>query len=657
MFNRFSRHSVTLLAISAAALFLAGCETMPGFETAPKQPEGAIKAMGLAQQGDHIAASEQYELLATTASASQKQRYLLFSARELYFANELSRAERAITAAGTPIANSNLPLWAEVVASIRLAQDEPEAALKALNRVMKAPTRQGAIRILELRGDSLFRLGRQQAAVATLVRREELLQSRNDRFLNHQLIWENLERSENPISTLSIESATDPVVAGWLALAQVTNQQRGSVDRLRIGLLQWQETHPMHPANADLLPELLGDLEALSNYPSNVAVLLPLSGKQQVLGETIRDGYLSAVYTLSEANARPDIRFYDTASSSATAAYNSAIRNGAVFVVGPLLKEEVNEIAAIVDTVTTLALNDATIDGKAPAKLYQFPLAPEDEARSIARRAVAEGWKNAVALAPNNSWGERVYAAFQDELNRQGGQVLEAQAYPTDSPDYTPAITNALLLNESAARRDRLAANLGKQLEYEPRRRQDVDFIFVAANAPTAKLLKPQLKFHYAGSLPTFATSSVYIPGSTENAELDGIIFPDAPWLINPTAAIVEQKQALQNIWGANAEQRARFFALGYDAYQLTALLNGRSGRFEINLEGMTGNIMMDRDGLLHRDMDFARIKDGQPQLLPRPVAAAELPVTPEAMLEPNRESQPPAPRRSPITIISPGAN
>ena len=643
------------LALLLFVVVLGGCEGMSGFERPPTQPPGVQMAIDLSTQGDHLAASQQYVELANAASDPQQQRFRLFAARELFLANELNRALRMIDDAGQPIANSNLPLWAEVVASIRLAQEDPEAALTALNKVSKAAERSSASRILKLRGETLFALERVQAAVATLVRREALLQTRDEIYDNRQLIWMGLERSTTAISSRSIESATDPVVAGWLELAQIAQRERGSVTQLRKQLLQWQEARASHPANASVLPEFLDELVALSNYPPNVALLLPLSGKQQVLGETIRDGYLTALYSLSEANARPTIRFYDTARNSAAAAYDLAVSNGAAFVVGPLLKPDVNSVAAQVDDVTTLTLNYASEGTDTPASLYQFGLAPEDEARSIARRAIEEGWVNAVALLPDNNWGQRVYNAFATELDQLGGNVLTAQAYPADTPDFSATIRRALLLDESEARRNRLAANIGKQLEYEPRRRQDVDFIFVAANAPTAKLLRPQLRFHYASNVPTFATSSAFIPGSDDNNELDGIMFPDAPWLINPTAAVLQQQDALREIWGGNVDARARFFALGYDAYQLTALLNGRRGRFNLALDGMTGKIGMNRDGQLRRELNFARIKDGNP--LPMPAAtvddaSAPLPA-PSAQTEP--QAQPPQSSRSPIRILSPG--
>jgi len=606
------------LVVAITALTSA-CTVLPSLENSPTRPPGVTAAMKLSQQGNYSAASQQYVQLADTASGSQQQRYILLAARERFLADDLKAAERLINAAGSPVANANLPLWAKVLASIRIAEDKPREALEVLNKVTATADRQEAIGILKLRAETLFNLNRLQAAVATFVKREALLQNRADIYTNHELIWDNLERSTAPIVSQSIESATNPVVAGWLELGQIGEQKRGSANRFRSQLIQWQESHPQHPANANLLPKLLDQLVALSNYPANVAVLLPLSGKQKVIGETIRDGYLTALYSLSEVNARPIIRFYDTAKSSAIAAYDLAVNNGAEFIVGPLLKPEVNAIADRIDTVPTLALNFAIEDKKAPALLYQFALAPEDEARSVARRAVAEGWFNAVALVPQNSWGTRVYNAFQQELIEQGGQVLAAKAYQDDTPDFSDTIRNVLLLDESEARRDRLAANLDEQLEYEPRRRTDVDFIFIGAKAKNAKSLRPQLRFHYAGNLPTFATSDIYIPGLEDNSDLDGIIFPDVPWLINPTAAIAEQQVTLKKFWGANADKLARYFALGYDAYQLSAALNGRSGRFKLEISGMTGDIEMDRNGQLHRDLDFARIKGGKPQLVAEP--------------------------------------
>jgi hypothetical protein len=356
---------------------------------------------------------------------------------------------------------------------------------------------------------------------------------------------------------------------------------------------------------------------ALSSYPNRVALLLPISGKQQALGEAIRDGFLAAHFALGDDTHRPDIFVYDTARNGAANAYQQATLNGAGFIVGPLLKDEIAEITEISDGTTILALNYAPAEQKMPAGFYQFALAPEDEARAAADRASDEGMLNAVALVPDNNWGKRVLEAFREQLEKRGGKLLAAQLYPTNTPDFSQSIREILLLDESYARRDRLAANIGKTLEFEPRRRQDVDLIFLGANTAAAKLLKPQLRFHYAGELPTFATSAIYQPGSTNNSDLNGILFPDIPWLLDPNQSVKESQLALENYWGVGAKTRSRFYAMGYDAYYLVGMLNGRSDRSRFTVNGTTGLLSMDDNGQLHRKLRWARMERGKPRVLP----------------------------------------
>jgi outer membrane PBP1 activator LpoA protein len=82
------------------------------------------------------------------------------------------------------------------------------------------------------------------------------------------------------------------------------------------------------------------------------------------------------------------------------------VADGAEFVIGPLLPGSVTELANdILVPVPVLTLNYLPDDTLAPPGLYQFALAPEDEARSVAARAIAEGHSRAVARMPSSfSW-------------------------------------------------------------------------------------------------------------------------------------------------------------------------------------------------------------------------------------------------------------
>ncbi len=129
---RRRQHNSTSIACAAlAALLLAACAQLPTNQ-ADYTPTTARK---MAERGDHKAASREYLDMAMQAGGTQKQRYMIFAAGELYLANDLEGAERVLKQAGTTIADSNVEVWAEVSAMLRLARNDPDGALNALNKV------------------------------------------------------------------------------------------------------------------------------------------------------------------------------------------------------------------------------------------------------------------------------------------------------------------------------------------------------------------------------------------------------------------------------------------------------------------------------------------------------------------------------------------
>jgi outer membrane PBP1 activator LpoA protein len=607
-------HTGLLFAALLSCLLTAACTPL---QQGGKHSDAGGTAKELSARGDHVAASRTFLDLAINAKDSQRQRYLVFAAGELYLANDLEGAERILQQAGDDIATENIEVWAEVEAEIRLARNEPGAALSALNRVSSTDRQSAASRILLLRSEALFQLGRAEGAVATLLARESVLTRSEDIAANRRLIWSGMQTAGDAIPPDPKASNGDPLLTGWLQVGHIAFRQRGSLSGLYNALNNWRGSHPNHPASILLQQEVLPNLSALSTYPQQVALLLPLSGKQKAYGEAIRDGFLAAHFELGSDTQRPDVRFYDTASGKAGESFRRATLDGAAFIIGPLLKNQVGEIAPLVTDVTTLALNTLPADSAQSPQLFQFALAPEDEARAAAIRATEEGLVNALALVEDSEWGRRILNAFGRELEARGGKLLSASGYVSTATDFSNAIKKILLLDESYARRDRLAANLGKKLEFEPRRRQDVDVIFLASKAKAARQIKPQLKFHYAGDIPTYATADVYQPGSEDNSDLNGLFFPDIPWLLEPTQAVSEHQAALARHWGTRPSKLARFYAMGYDSYHLTAMLHGRNTRDTLDMSGMTGRLWSDAEGVIHRDLKWARIERGTPRTLP----------------------------------------
>jgi hypothetical protein len=243
----------------------------------------------------------------------------------------------------------------------------------------------------------------------------------------------------------------------------------------------------------------------------------------------------------------------------------------------------------------------------------------------VARQAIADGRLNAVVLVPNSDWGIRILTSFSGELEAYGGAVLEFRGYETGVQDFTGSITSLLKLSESNQRYRRLAANLGQNVEFEPRRRRDVDFIFLVADSRTGRLLMPQLRFHYAGDLPTYATAEIFEPGGRgNNSDLNGVIYPDASMLVAPNIGSEAVRTSLERHWPRRGQRLSRLYAMGFDAYRLIPRLN-RSNPTEVMHSGLSGHLSLDQEGRVHRQLEFAQMRGGQPERLVAPLVSEEI--------------------------------
>jgi outer membrane PBP1 activator LpoA protein len=344
--------------------------------------------------------------------------------------------------------------------------------------------------------------------------------------------------------------------------------------------------------------------------PGRIGVLLPLSGRQQALGEAVRDGFIAAL--LADPSARgASVEFFDDAGGTA-AAYTTARAAGAAVIVGPLLKDGVEALAPLAGDLPVLALNFLSDDRAGPPGFYQFGLAPEDETAAIATRTLGEGYRRAIALAPDNEWGRRLLNAFNAEFSAGGGQVVAWQFYDPAAADFSAPVRAVLGTDDGIARKQKLQANLRQPLEFEPRPRADVDFIFVAANAGAARLIRPALRFFGAGALPAYGTSALYDDGTPADADMDGMLFPDSPWVIAPDGRATPVKDALRASAGGANSALARLYALGYDACALGVRL--AAGALPVGgYAGVTGLLTVDDRGRVHRGLSWARLEGGAP--------------------------------------------
>ena len=618
---------VTAAAVAAAlALLVSACAppTPPGPPPKPERvtlPQAALTAR---DEGRYADAAGLVEQAAAGVSSPQAQRLLLRAGLLYERAGDAANARRLLQSASAARGDTTVDALATLLEA-RLALPEDGArALKLLRNGppegLPQPDHEQWLRTLaRAQVDQSMPL----QAVDTLVRRGKLLDTEAGKADNQAQLWHALNTI--PMDTLRSHVPGKPDIAGgWLELAYAVRNNRLDADALSKAVNDWIDRYPQHPATTSGFAAKRRDAAVRTlQPPSRLAVLLPLTGALADYGRAVERGFLAAYYQ-TPADQRPALHIYDVgkAGMNSFAAYRDAVENGADLVIGPLSKHALQRITVWGNyPVPLLALNRVSSAPDHATGLYQFGLAPEDDAVAAAALATRLGYRRAVSLTPDNDWGQRIETAFRKALADRGGRVLEHAAYPPDADDFSDAITAVLNLDASARRYRQLRSTLHRDINYQPRRRQDVQFVFMAALPSKARLLRPQIRFHHGIGLPVIATSHAYSGHDDPEADQDmnGLDLVEIPWLTGSTQAppLKTIQSAATHAWPKLATSQPRLMALGADAYRLAAPLDVLAAEPTLSIPGLTGRLAVDGNGVIHRGLDGARIDGGHLKPLP----------------------------------------
>jgi outer membrane PBP1 activator LpoA protein len=569
------------------------------------------RAEKAASQGQYRDAAQIYLELAARDAGTQADHWRLLAAQELLNGEDLVAAMAALESIAGPMDKDDYALWTILGARIALARGKPAEALEKLEESPLPPAGL-ATQFYRIKGTALLALGRVEQAIQAFGEEQTWANNAQQLLASQQILLDQLQAKARKGALP--DSSQDPVVQGWLDLARLSSTASTDSPALLAGLRNWRLANPQHPAVTGVVAALVERHRGANSYPIQVALLLPLSGRERAYGEAVRDGFLAAYLNSPNKNLLPLVRIYDTQQLGAPASYREAISEGADMVVGPLLKQNVTELLGVANgEVPILALNRGNVGGYTPPAFYQFSLDPAEEAREIARGALADGYTRAIALVPSTGWGQRILESFASELTDNGGELLASTAYDPGEQDYSSAITRALNLDQSKERFRRLSDLLGMYPEFEPRRREDAEFVFVAAYPEQGRLLRPQLKFHYAAKLPVYATSAIYQADAMANNDLDGLQFADMPWQLSMTKETNGLRQKVASAFPGMEENQPRLLAMGVDAFRLLPWLYNR--QTNLRLAGATGSLGMTPDGVIYRQLQWARFRSGEPRI------------------------------------------
>jgi outer membrane PBP1 activator LpoA protein len=623
-----SRRSLTVLFLLAALFALAACETRPPVRPEAAKPEppaaATIQTAELAEQaGEFVLAAREYEALAQQSTPPQSQNYALKAVGALIKAGQAREAREKLRAIDTTKLDPSYQARKQILeAQLAALEGKPEETLRLLAQAEKTPNLNPAViaEIYQVRALAEVTLNHPMNAVKSLAQRDKVIVGREDVTKNQQALWQILATMSRAQLDQELNTTRDPVLSGWLTLAIAALENAGSQVALTNAIDGWRKTHVGHPASDDFLKSIARPRPGQIGRVDKITLLLPLTSEYAQAAAAVRDGFL-AMDAANHSPDKPKVSVIDIGADPANTitAYNAAVKDGAQLIVGPLGLEAVDNVVRKTSLdVPTLLLSHATDEIDVSKTVFQFGLPPEQEATQVAERAWLDGHRQAALLYPSSAWGRRMQTAFVGAWQRLGGVVVSEQDYLLDQSDYSEPVKRLLNITQSEARKDRLENVAKMKLKFEARPREDIQFIFLAADSKHARLIKPQLNYHRAARLPVYATSHVFTGRGDPNldTDLDGILFPDMPWMLVGDGRVAELRKTLQPNWPYAHTGLDRLFALGVDAYAVIPHLNRLSSENAVRFGGVTSGLSLGRGGRLHRQLLWAQFRKGVPVLV-----------------------------------------
>ncbi len=651
------------LLLSAIAVAITACA--PGPPPEPEEPEKPPEEEppkdpgALQEAGRYAEAAEAYGARAEDAEGAQAARLRYRQARALALAGEDPRAREVLQRLEDTEVEAKARLLRARIHLRHRRYDEARPLLEDLAAVRGEATLPNGLREEALDYLAQLHLARRQPGPAfdTLVERHRLLEE-GKREPSLTRIRYVLGAIPEKLLEERIDAAGTDFPAGYLRFERLMRRAtRQALAQTKRELNGWLERYGEHP----LAAIVRNRLQRVQEAPLRLAVLLPLDSRYGSVAEALLQGMLAGYYQ-TDRGAGISVEVFDTrGSAEGLRGAVAKVREGEfAAIIGPLTQagartlsgrdespengdnpdsqrapsadsadaeapDEEDQSALAEGLPPTLLLNTTRDWARASQNLFQLGLDPEEEARQVAEFAYQQGHRQGGVLYPDSDWGRRMVRAFQARWQELTGTTRALHAFDPDETDHSPVLQELLALDEVAVRERGLKETLGIDLpEYEtPPHREDLDFLFLASETRSARLIQPQLEFFAAGDIPLLATSHVHDPSDTrsDRQDMDGIRFLQLPWFLDPLPRHARAAEALGDSYPDQGGSLERIQALGYDAYTLTVgawrrslLLDEPQGEAlrRMQMEGGTGRLTVTEQGRVQRNLQWAEYQNGR---------------------------------------------
>ncbi len=563
----FRQKMKTIFIPTTLALLLAACSN--------NQVTEALKDEAYANSEFYINKADQ------SGKEEEQQSYRLLAVRKLIDENKVVEAQNTMSDIVVEKLNElQKPEYQLLSAQLVALQGKNAEAYSILKSLPQAQLSQSQLlRVYQTQA----RIAENQNDAIEVVRARSFMDSymkdTQSRQANNDKIWETLRNANRGMLEKAVAGPGEMGLAGWLALAVAYNQHMSAPEQLPQVIQNWKQQYPNHSA-AILMPTELQNVVSFQQTQLNgVALLLPLSGEGKILGDIIKRGFDDA-----KGQDSLMVQVFDTDTAPVSDLLTQAKQQGAQTVIGPLLKNRVDEmlVSPEINNLNVLALN-STPNAKAVAKVCYYGLSPESEAKSAAERFQKDGLNNAVVLAPNGDFGQRSADAFAQRWR----QLTNKDA---DIRYYNEAFEGISLLQSASLSQGSGIYVLGTA-------EQLVDVKQGIDNSPLAN------------QYPIYTSSRSNSPNNGPDFRLtmEGVKFSEIPLLSDPESD--EYKKAEQI--AESDFSMMRLYAMGSDTWSIANKFNEFRQIPGYKVHGLTGILSAGTNCNIEREMNWLQYRSG----------------------------------------------
>jgi len=167
-----------------------------------------------------------------------------------------------------------------------------------------------------------------------------------------------------------------------------------------------------------------------------VALLVPLSGKNAAVGQSIANAATMALLDTNAQNLR--VTNYDT-SANAAAAATRAIADGNKLILGPLLSSNIPAVTAAAQRANVPVISFSNDETAASRNVFIMGVLPSQSVTRTVKYARTQGIRNFAGLVPQGEYGQRASSALLSAARAEGGSVVAMETYDRSNPSVTAA--------------------------------------------------------------------------------------------------------------------------------------------------------------------------------------------------------------------------